>query len=301
MKTCKRIGIFLLLGVMLVGLLISGCTPTQQTEDTTGATDDPNAIVFRDLPGVNMDNIDKISIYYGSADNRKLIRTLDSAEAIAEFRATFEQLRLTKIDSPSSLSSFMPSTKEYHEAFERIYDKTTYRIVIEYGDETQWDFYIVESKRVYYVYEYLRLDETIYFSADEVEYIDALGIGPVLNRSYIEGCAYADIMRSMLDSQIHELLGEENIVTFFDMFFAGLELTDDSERIAEVRKSGYVGTLFQPFEICFTCDENSSLLVSVYENGALIVRYKDRDFASVRDNAVDKQAMEKWLKEHDAL
>lgn len=300
MKTCKQIGIFLLLGVMLVGLLICGCTPTQQTEDTTAAPEpdtDPNAIAFRDLPGVNMDNIEKISIYYGSADNRELIRALDSTEAIAEFQATFEQLRLARIerlvDTTSSEGGYY--TEEYAEAMQNI--DAAYCICLQVSTDTQWNVYVGTNKLVYYATP----QGDIYISTRKTEYIDALGIGPVLNRSYIEGCTYASIMRSMIDSQIHMLLGEENVTALFDMFFAGLELTDDSERIATVRESGYVGTLFQPFQICFTCDENNSLLISVYENGALIVRYKDHDLASAQDNAVDKQAMEQWLKEHDAL
>lgn len=298
MKTYKQIGIFLLLGVMLVGLLICGCTPVQQTEDTTGAPEpdtDSNAIAFRDLPGVNMDNIDKISIYYGSVGNQKLIQTLDSAEATAEFRATFEQLRLTMIDSPSTLSSLMPATEEYLEAFKRICDKTTYRIVIEYGDEKQWEFYIVESKRAYYMDD----GENIYISAGEVEYIDVIGLGRVLNQSYIEGCTYAGVTKSLNDSATHTLFGEENVTAFFDTFFTGLVLTDNGARIKQVQantdSSGF------PFQICFTRNESASLLVCFYENGAITVNYGDYEFASVQDNVVDKQAMEQWLKEHDAL
>lgn len=120
-----------------------------------------------------------------------------------------------------------------------------------------------------------------------------------LDRSLIEGCTYAGITRSMFDSQMHMLLGEKNVITFFDTFFAGLVLTDNGARIKQVQansdQSGF------PFQICFTRNENTSLLVCFYENGAITVNYENHDFASVQDNIVDKQAIEQWLKEHDAL
>lgn len=164
MKACKRIGIFLLLGVLIVGILISGCTPESDTEP------DPNAIAFRDLPGVNMDNIDKISIYYGSASTRELIQAFDNAEAIAEFQTTFKRFYFTKIDSPSMLSSIELPTAEYDEAFGYITDETTYRIVAELGDGTQWYFSVAENKHGYYFDSQFN----IYFSTGETEYISKI-------------------------------------------------------------------------------------------------------------------------------
>lgn len=73
MKTSKRIWVFLLLGVMLVGLVLSGCAPEDETTEP-----DPNTIALRDLPLVNLEDISEIDVYYGEAGEP--IRTLKKAK-----------------------------------------------------------------------------------------------------------------------------------------------------------------------------------------------------------------------------
>lgn len=119
-----------------------------------------------------------------------------------------------------------------------------------------------------------------------------------LDRSLIGNCADAQVTKSMFDSRMHIMDGE-TAESFFDTFLSGVQVTDNIERIEEVQS---VGAPFGfPFQICFTCNENTSLLVCFYENGAITVNYENHDFASVQDNIVDQQAIEQWLKEHDAL
>lgn len=163
MKTSKRIWAFLLLGVMLAGFVLSGCTPEAETTEP-----DPNAIALRDLPFVSLEDIREIDVYYGGAGEP--IRTLDSAEKITEFCATFERLRFTKIDSASVISSVECPTDEYEEAFIHIGDKETYRIAVKYGDEKQKNFYITGDKRVYC----MDMQLYIYVSSTETDYIDRI-------------------------------------------------------------------------------------------------------------------------------
>lgn len=283
MKTSKRIWVFLLLGVMLAGFVLSGCTPEAETTEP-----DPNAIALRDLPFVNLEDISEIDVYYGEAGEP--IRTLKKAKEISTFKDAFEKLRFTLHDMNSAVAD------EYSiEAFRLIRAETTYRIEVKLSDGTNWNLYVAENNRVFYEQTFAR----IYASTTETDYIGALGIEYVLNQSYIEGCTYAGITKSMVDSILHTLEGEENVDTFFDTFLTGIELTDDSKRVdqvwANIDLSGF------PFQICFTGDENNALLVCLYENGAITVDYEDQTFASVQDNVIDRQAMETWLKKHGAL
>ncbi len=164
MKTCKRIGIFLLLGVLLVGLLISGCAPVEQTQASTSEPEpDPNAIAFRDLPGVNMDDICEINIYIG--DDSEPLRTIGTAKEISIFLSTFEKLRFT---SYASTSSFSYDICAFEEASRCIAAETTYRIEVRSDDGATWDIYVAENDRVYYSPRF----DIFYISTSETDYIN---------------------------------------------------------------------------------------------------------------------------------
>lgn len=175
MKTCKQIGIFLLLGVLLVGLLLSGCAPVEQTQASTSEPD-PNAIAFLDLPGVNMDDICEINIYTG--DDSEPVQTISPAEEISNFLAAYETLRFHWIDTdvpPTSSEKLANFTEEYWTALEEVH--RAYRIEVKLTNDPQriltgWNFYVGTNGTVYYLDAQL----SIYVSTTETDYI-----GTVLN------------------------------------------------------------------------------------------------------------------------
>lgn len=145
MSKNNRIKVFLLLGVMLVSIIISGCTPEQPTEPSK-TEPGSNTVMFHEL--VNMDDISKIFI---STSTNELMCILEDQKVVSDFQTTFESLKLRQIIkfTPSTSSVAVYRTDEYAECKE--YIKTAYRIEAQLTDDTQLFFYIGTNGLVYYI------------------------------------------------------------------------------------------------------------------------------------------------------
>lgn len=164
MMANKRMKVFLLLGVMLLGLVISGCAPEQPTEPTE-TEPDLNTVAFHEL--VNMNNISKIFI---TTSTDEVMCILEDQEMVSKFQTTFEDLKLRKITKIASSTSSVAvcMTDEYTECKEHI--ETAYRVEVQLTDDTKLYFYIGTNDLVYYIDPL----NDYYVSAGSTGYIDEI-------------------------------------------------------------------------------------------------------------------------------
>lgn len=97
MMTGKRMKAFLLLGVMLLSLLISGCTPqppTEQTETEPGL----NTVLFHEL--VDIENVSELRVYAIALSAPHVVKNEEKLASF--FEANLENAPLIKVVEEAS-------------------------------------------------------------------------------------------------------------------------------------------------------------------------------------------------------
>ena len=115
----------------------------------------------------------------------------------------------------------------------------------------------------------------------------------VLDKSYIEGCDVVFFTESLY-AAAHPTIYGERIAALFNEFFNGIEFTDDSTRVEDVRNS--TKTAF-PCHLNFSCSDGTNpLTIMVYDDGTLGMLLGDHEYVSQESCVVDLELLKEWLK-----
>lgn len=143
----KRICVFLLLGVLLFSIVLSGCSHKEETEDSENETGLKN-VAFHEL--VKIDRIGRITVFN---DQDEVIFVAKDQTEIVDFVNNFESLLFSSIGKilHTAESAAVKETEECVAARKRI--NTAYQIDVQGGDDYQVTFFIGLNGNVYFISE----------------------------------------------------------------------------------------------------------------------------------------------------
>lgn len=115
----------------------------------------------------------------------------------------------------------------------------------------------------------------------------------ILDKIHIENCDMATFIES-LHAAAHPRIYGEKMEAMFSELFNGVEFTDDSTRMDEVRRNN---TNQFPCHINFNCpDGTNPLTILVYIDGTLGLIYGEHDYVSRNNNVINLDLLKKWFK-----
>ena len=154
----KRICLVLLVGALLFGVFLVGCSNKKATHSS--ATEDSetepqlDSVAFQDLEAI--DDIQSISIINSSDE---IICVLEDQVEFSDFVTAFELLRFARNNKNDSSTSENTDSKEYVEKL--------YHLKVQHSDGTQFMLYIEHNGFVYYIDQ----SDNFYFSMGTTSFV----------------------------------------------------------------------------------------------------------------------------------